>query len=54
MSENGEIPGLMRKYLNVFMFLRSSCLGSTVEEVKPFHGFESVDGLFEIIFVERT
>jgi hypothetical protein len=54
MSENGEIPGLMRKYLNVFMFLRSSCFGSTVEEVKPFHGFESVDGLFEIIFVERT
>lgn len=51
-AKHGQILGLTRKDLNMFMCLRSSCLGSAVEKVKPLDCSESQDGMLEVISSE--
>ena len=48
-SKERKLSCFIGKNLHMSMFLRSSCLGSTVEEVKASVGLESVNCLLDIV-----
>ena len=49
-SKDGKFPGLVWKYLNMFMRLRCPSIASAIKEVESSVGFEGIDDLFKILF----